>query len=338
MDPAKLLKTYQEKGYNILTPYVSLDGLSARWKATVKTTYLSSNIKDGDVYPKKGESGSFIITKQGLERLSVLANIIWNKSQRLDDEKNKKYIKMEAHGALRLADGSLSPDNRSYGIDLEARAELLRYEYIARGKKLNKSGQVLDDYVDFCVGERIAYIRNHMDTLCETGAKNRVIRALLGIKTYTKAQLNNPFVCVTIAYTPDEEDPLVRELLTLQSMGALSQVYGMSQSPRLPAPTPKQVEYVATDEEAELIPEDDELIPEEDEIIPDENNIPEDDFNLWDRKSREAYVDKLSKTKGYDLKGLLGRMKVNSLADLNDTRLKRIKENLEPMKDDDIPF
>lgn len=357
LNPAKLLEEYGKKGYNILTPSVSLDGLGENWVATIKTVNLSPDPNDGDVYlnkadaKKKPEDKRYIVKKQGLDRLATLANVIWHEgrgSHRTDDTKDKNYISMEAFGAIRLADGTLAPCVGSYDMDLEAKEEDLTYEYTQKGKDYNKTGQVLKDYVEYCVGREIRRLRNHKRTLCESGARNRVIRALLGIRLYKAAELKKPFVCVSIRYQPDETDPEVKRLLTLASIGSMSQLYGMPAAAPAALPPPDQAEYVPVNQESENgtdSPEheyDADGVIEEDELDGPEEDLGDHDFENWDRPSQIKHIQNLSVQKNYGLKALLERMEESSgikgLDEFSDIQIISLFDKLNDKPDDDIPF
>ena len=103
-DPAKLLKQYQDQGYNILTPSITLEGLSPHHKATIETVSLSPNPDDGDVYKDPNSKDRFIVSKQGLDKLAVLAGVLWpdvEGSRRTDDGQKPDYVAFEAFGAIR---------------------------------------------------------------------------------------------------------------------------------------------------------------------------------------------------------------------------------------------
>ncbi len=353
MDPTKLLKEYQDKGYNILTPSITLEGLSPYHHATVETVLLSSDTAVGDVYPHKAdnqdkpEGRQYRIAKQGLDKLAVLAGVIWHQeggSRRIDDRKDPNYVAFEAFGAIRKADGQLVPVKAFYDLDFVAIEDDLRHQYRAKGGKgqYAKKGQELEDYVEYCVGRDMRSKRKHRATLCESGARNRVIRALLGIKkVYTYKELQKPFVCLRITYQPDYNDPEVKKLITLASIGAQMNVYGMQAGPALPPPDAKEdyedvTPAEAGETEGEVVDTEPNGIEDEDPPGPEPD--PADDFENWDRKSRESHVKALAERKNYNLAALLKRMKISKLSALSDVRLLAIFDKLNSLPDDDIPF
>lgn len=359
VDPAKLLKKYQDEGCNILTPAITLEGLSEHHKATVEMLSLSPDPDYGDVYKDK-LSANFIVKKQGLDKLSVLAGIIWppeGATTRVDDGQNRDYIAFKAFGAIRKADGQCVPCQAYYDMDLIALEDDLVHQYQEKARKatkpkMNKEKQI--EYVDYCVGRDMRSLRNHRATRCESGARNRVIRALLGLKQkYSKAELQKPFVAVRITYQPDYNDPETKRLITLMSLGAQGNIYGMAMPPaQLPAPPPNKYSTEQVMDAETVVPETDGPVETEQENGLTENDDTagedtegkfhteeeDDQFGLWDRKSQVKHIEKLAKTKGYDLAGLLKRMEKKETTDLSDIELVKIHDKLKSMEDDDIPF
>lgn len=349
IDPAKLLEEYAKKGYNILTPSITLEGLSPHHHATVETVVLSPKLDIGDVYPHqkekdqtKVEARKFRIAKQGLDKLAVLAGIIWHEqggSRRVDNAADRNYVAFEAFGAIRKADGQLVPVKAFYDLDFIAIEEDLVVQYAQKNdgqkkKEWRKEGEERQEYIDFCVGRDMRSKRKHRSTLCESGARNRVIRALLGIKkVYTGAELSKPFVCIRITYQPDYNDPEVKRILTLASIGAQAAVYGLPTQAKLPPPD--QAEYHTLEEGETIDAEDVETEPNgvDDEEEPGDDN----DFENWDRFSQLTHIGVLATQKAYDLKDLLKRMD-KSLDEFSGPQLQSLHDKLNDMDDDDIPF
>jgi hypothetical protein len=349
-DPAKLLKKYQDEGYNILTPAITLEGLSKYHKATVETVSLSPDPDYGDVYKDRNSKNAFIVKKQGLDKLAVLAGILWpdqTGSRRVDDKKDPNYIAFEAFGAIRKSDGQLVPVKAYYDMDLIAHEDDLVHSYREKGQKGDyaKHGKELEEYVAYCVGRDMRQIRKHRAARCESGARNRVIRALLGLKNkYTKVELQKPFVAVRITYQPDYDDPEVKRIVTMMSLGAQSTIFGMNTPPlQLPGTPPKDT-YNGDAEVVEANGVETEVETEDDDTSEEGNDSPADDaeFGLWDTKSQITHIGTLAKSKGYDLESLVKRMGKNNLSDMTDIELLKIKDHLDLLKDkpedDDIPF
>ena len=75
-------------------------------------------------------------------------------------------------------------------------------------------------------------LRKTASEKAQTGAILRVIRALLGIKgTYSKAELEKPFVVPTVTFAPDYTDPTVRNAMLQQGMNSMRNMFGASSTP-----------------------------------------------------------------------------------------------------------
>ena len=65
-----------------------------------------------------------------------------------------------------------------------------------------------------------------------TGAKLRVIRALLGVKgTYTKEELKKNFAIPTVVFSPDYSDPSVRQAMLAQGISSVNNMFGAAALP-----------------------------------------------------------------------------------------------------------
>ena len=100
-------------------------------------------------------------------------------------------------------------------------------------------------YIDRYVKTNLAQLRKTWAEKAMTGAKLRVIRSLLGTKgTYTKAELEKPFVIPTVAFTPDYSNPMVQQLLLMQAMGGANSLFGMNNIQTTAVPAPEAAEVI----------------------------------------------------------------------------------------------
>jgi hypothetical protein len=143
-------------------------------------------------------------------------------------------------------------------------------------------------------------------------------------------------VCLRITYQPDYNDPEVKRLITLASIGAQSNIYGIASEPQPPQLTTPEESIPYVEDEDPDIP-DAETIETEPNGVEDEEPGVDEDFDNWDRGSKEIYIEKLAKTKNYDLKALLTRMET-SLSKLTDIQISSMKDKFSEMPDDDIPY
>jgi hypothetical protein len=82
--------------------------------------------------------------------------------------------------------------------------------------------------------------RIHGPQVCETKARNRAIRAAIGIKgAYSPDEAERPFVFPALTWKPDVSDPEVKRMVAATELGIVEQVYGrrdQGQGPVLAAP------------------------------------------------------------------------------------------------------
>jgi hypothetical protein len=158
-------------------------------------------------------------------------------SCRTDDGRDKLYVSFRAVGMIRKADGKLYPTAASYDLDLELVKEELEEMYLQKGKKDNKRGQALDDYIHYCVTRDWLHKRKHKLTLAESGAKARVIRNILGIQSqYSRKQdiVGKRFTMVR--FVLDNQNPDIKQAMLAAARDNMSALYGPGAAPRyLPA-------------------------------------------------------------------------------------------------------
>lgn len=255
--------------------------------------------RDNKIY-----ADAFSLSKPLLNKLAMAAGIQFNPEQTYGERIDRVTYRAHAQGAMRKADGTCRTETDQKEICLEDEEEKYRIEFAdkaARGitddkqakaaaeifkgtwtKAKNKYGKTVDAYV-IDEADREKYIERsvmvNMSLLKKTwaekaitGAKLRVIRALLGVKgTYTKEELQKNFAIPTVVFSPDYSDPAVRQAILTQGISSVNNMFG---TPTLPI---KKVEFendTAFDVEAfETNPAFQSDAPDED--VPDIPDIPE---------------------------------------------------------------
>ena len=73
----------------------------------------------------------------------------------------------------------------------------------------------------------MALLRKTWAEKAMTGAKLRVIRALLGLKgTYTREELSRGFAIPTVVFSPDYNDPMVRQAMLTSGINGVTNMFG----------------------------------------------------------------------------------------------------------------
>jgi len=333
----------RKEGANLLLPTTNVGGLSEFHAPVIDSVFLSPRPSDGDVYPaSSGEDcNEFRISAQGLRKLSVCAGIIWHpyECRRLDSRADKFYVAYQAMGGIRKADGTPVWWKGEYDIDFEIIEEELYAQYQNTCKNWKKPDDVKQGYVESSVRRDMIFKRKHKIKLAETGAMNRVVRAILGLKgSYTKAELAKPFVMVRIVLRPDFKDPVVRKQLLDAAVKSMTGVYG----PEYAQPTP-----VVPDLDGDIIdipPPDTEEPdePDDDSGIPGagSNGNPPDPREVFEglaATDQEQHLKELSGKKGYDLKNL--KFPIEQFTQKHRLDLFVMLSGMADAKeDDDIPF
>ena len=89
-----------------------------------------------------------------------------------------------------------------------------------------------EKYIERSVMVNMALLKKTWAEKAITGAKLRVIRALLGVKgTYTREELKKNFAIPTVVFSPDYSDPTVRQAMLAQGIGSVNNMFGSAALP-----------------------------------------------------------------------------------------------------------
>lgn len=207
---------------------------------------------------------AFSLSKPLLNKLAMAAGIQFNPEQTYGERIDRVTYRAHAQGAMRKADGTCRTETDQKEICLEDEEEKYRIEFAdkaARGitddkqakaaaeifkgtwtKAKNKWGKTVDAYVideadrekyiERSVMVNMALLKKTWAEKAITGAKLRVIRALLGVKgTYTKEELKKNFAIPTVVFSPDYSDPTVRQAMLAQGISSVNNMFGAAALP-----------------------------------------------------------------------------------------------------------
>ncbi len=262
----ELIKFKEEKA-NILGPSTHVGELSEFHKVVLDSVQLSVNPADGDIYKHKDgfkdKPALFIITGQGLQRLAVCAGVFWNPNETKSTTQSQNYVAYRAVGCIRKSDGAATCFQAEYDIDMDVVRDELDDQFAEKRKKwdeaswfkkLGADGQ--NDYVESALRKELNFKKKHKTKIAASGAKNRVIRALLGVKkTYTMEELKKPFVMPRVVLAPDFKDPDVKKMMLTAAIQAQTNLFGSA-----PASTSTQIEEEIVDlseNDFHTVPDDD---------------------------------------------------------------------------------
>jgi len=203
----------------------------------------------------------YSLTKPFLQRLATEAGIQFGPGSGDVVKMDENTWKASAFGAIRLPDGSVRTSNNFKVIDLvteekkyrfayeekaergigefkaaKAAAEKYGGEWVDTGKKNDQgypikiyviSEQYRRKYVENSLLDAMTQLRANAPQKAATGAILRVIRDLLGIKgTYTLAELKKPFAVARMSFSPDYNDPVIKQMLLQQAMQSIGNLFG----------------------------------------------------------------------------------------------------------------
>ena len=174
----------------------------------------------------------FSLSKPLLNKMAMAAGIQFNPKETYGERIDRVTYRAQAQGAMRKADGTartetdqkvicLEDEEEKYRIEFadkaakgitdekqaQAAAEIFSGQWVESKNKWGKKCQAFvvakedrDRYIDRSVMVNMALLKKTWAEKAMTGAKLRVIRALLGVKgTYTKAELQKNFAIPTFA-------------------------------------------------------------------------------------------------------------------------------------------
>jgi hypothetical protein len=233
------LEEYRKQGnYNVLVPTLTIQEISPFHKPVLEIVRINPDPKAGEVYEIVQGSGDFSMRAVALQKIGYAAGLIWNVKGcgRTDDGSRSNIVTYRAEAAVRKEDGTYMPLNAEYMVDLDVIEEETRESYEKKSQALMKEKKAKNEkwtdddrkaYVERSVRRDMLQKRKFRLQLAQTGAMDRVIRKILGLKgTYKKEELSKPFVVPKIAFNPDVNDPKVREMLLRQGLDATTVLFG----------------------------------------------------------------------------------------------------------------
>ncbi|MGE5585785.1 MAG: hypothetical protein ACM309_09710 [Bacillota bacterium] len=242
------LVEYKPDKFNVLMPTQHIEQVSPWHAARTTVVQVNPDPMSGDVfkvgsrYNEKAKAWDdiYCLAKPALMRIAAAAGIVWNWRESGPTVLQRDYVCYKAVGAVRLPDGSWQPIMAEKEIDLAVieeethEANLKKaYEYAGDPKKKdNLKSLEPEEWAARQTHTAMIQWRKNKLMRAETGAMLRVIRAALGIKSqYTAAELHKPFVVPRIDFSPDYNDPGVRQALIQHGVAAMSALFGAATPP-----------------------------------------------------------------------------------------------------------
>lgn len=212
---------------------------------------------------------TFSPAKPLLMKLAAAAGIQFDPEHTYGIRVDQNTFKAKAFGAMRMPDGTgkthadekvicLDDEEANFRVEFmdksikgitdekaaKAAAEMFKGKWIDTTNKWGKpcKAYVIDDcdrekYIERSVLVNMTLLRKTAAEKAMTGAINRVIRALTGLKgQYTRAELERPFAIPRVTFAPDYTDPEVKRVLLSQGMNSIGSLFGTQALPASSAP------------------------------------------------------------------------------------------------------
>lgn len=247
----------QRNNYNLAIPFVESQQINPYYKLSVSLLYVDTNPNASQIFKVGSRSlGNnryeelYSLTKPFLQRLATEAGIQFAPGSGDVVKMDENTWKASAFGALRLPDGSVRTSNNFKVIDLltEERKYRLAYEEKAvkgitdkraaktaagkyagqwQGEAFIVAEQDRGKYIECSLLDAMAQLRSNAPQKAATGAILRVIRDLLGIKgMYSMDELKKPFAVARMSFSPDYNDPLIKQMMLQQCMQSVGNLFG----------------------------------------------------------------------------------------------------------------
>ncbi len=245
-------------------------------------------LDEDDVYSAQNK---FRIKFSGLVKLGNAAGVEWlpEETCRTDNRSDKMYVSFRAVGGIRKNDGRLYPMKAEYDLDLEIIEEEIRQQYLNKRGQQHKSEKEFQQYVEYCTKRDVIQKRKRKLTLAESGAKARVLRALLGIQNqYSRKNqiIGVPFLVVR--FILDHHNPDIKHLFLKVAERSMCGLYGS-------APAPVKAIPAAADDIIDI-----------DTAPPTERE----QFLAYDADTQGSILSQIAHRKGYDINGYCERAQV----------------------------
>jgi len=203
-------------GYHIVGPAPQVGQLPEGFSVALNAVRINPD----DCYATDG--GKQALDKSSLQRIAAAAGVSWDpaRSGRTDDRSDPHYCSWQAVGTVKHFDGTLQTISASKEMDLR------------------KGSPQIEGKTD----KWIRQTRQHIMAHAETKAQLRAIRSI-GIKTsYTKGELEQPFLVAKLMFTGQTDDPALRRefarMIAQSQFAAQGALYGQPQAFPAPAPQP----------------------------------------------------------------------------------------------------
>lgn len=229
------IQEYVSKKYNVLGT-TTIQQIPRDFEIVYNLVQINPDPKGRQVYQAAGAQ-DFALGKVALMQIAAAALISfdWKASGRVDDGSNKDVVRYRSVGHMTDLSGERRTMVAEKEIDLVAiqRELWANYEKKATtgeqwigGKKRKLREDETTEWIRNAVIRDLIQMKKHQLARAQTGAIERVISLMLGLKSgYTTEELSKPFVVPSLRFSPDTSDPEVKRFYLALKAGVIEQMY-----------------------------------------------------------------------------------------------------------------
>lgn len=250
----------RKSSYNLAIPFVESQQINPYYKLSVSLLNVNTDPNASEIFRVGSRilgnnryEDLYSLTKPFLQRLATEAGIQFAPGAGDVMKVDENIWKASAFGALRLPDGSVRTSSNFKVIDLVTEEKKYRSAYqekAVRGIAEKRAAQEAskkyagrwdgdtyfvderdrEKYIERSLLDAMAQLRSNAPQKAATGAILRVIRDLLGIKgVYTMEELKKPFAVARMSFSPDYNDPMVKQMMLQQCIQSVGNLFGNAQ-------------------------------------------------------------------------------------------------------------
>lgn len=233
---------------NLVMPTETFGAVLGQFDRITLETVSVNTSDPREVYEPGGKGKGYALGKVPLQAIASALSIQWHPQYTGIVESTARKSRAKAVGMMRKPNGEVVTQTEEKTIDLDVEEDALREkaEKDAEGGRIVrwedrrpikepwKNDVERAEYVEREVKKSIMQKRKFKDELAMTGAKDRVIRSFLALKsTYTEAELSKPlaFPRVTTDTSKLLENPLTRAAAIGMIGQATSSLFGQKLEP-----------------------------------------------------------------------------------------------------------
>jgi len=227
---------WDKRKYNVLVPSERVKMISPYHIISVREVRIDPDPSEGMVY-KLPASNKLALGRVALDNLAQAAGIIWHPSETKCVLSESRRCEYAAIGGLRKPDGTFAWVKACKEINMDVIEREIRFQY----KRKVEAKELTEEKAEVQIERDVIAYWKHMHARCDTGARLRVIRSLLGLKSgYSAEELKKPFVVPAIQFSP-WDDPDMAQKAKLAFLYDREMDYGDFRPP-------KAIEGVPTEE------------------------------------------------------------------------------------------